>query len=62
VIHVPNLKLGSTPHREKGGLPAAEVGIDERGGVGAAISNGGQPLLLGGAQMGPLIAHVALRR
>ena len=50
------------PRREKGGLPAGEVGVDERGGVGAAVSNGGQPLVLGGPQMRPLVAHVALRR
>jgi hypothetical protein len=38
------------------------VDVNERGGVGAAVSNGGQPLILGGPQMRPLVAHVALRR
>jgi hypothetical protein len=51
------------PHADrKGGLPAGEVDVNERGGVGAAVSNGGQPLILGGPQMRPLVAHVALRR
>jgi hypothetical protein len=48
--------------RERGGLPARDVGVDEQGGVGAAVGGGGQPLFRGGAQMRPLVAQVAKRR
>lgn len=41
-------------------LPAGEVGVDEGGGVGAAVGGGGQPPGLGGEQARPLVPQVAL--